>query len=248
MENNNNAEAKQMEGIIKTFEGAVKDKLFNKIYAYVLIAFLLINWQEIIILFKSKEDIYYTLAMVFTGQKYMLWGTEGIFFPAWFAHFGLPFVTGLFASVMAPYVTYLTSRVTSKWFAKIRREDGIADLAVEEEYQNHRLKVAQKTKDANNLAQEIERMFKENEILIARNNTLQERRTELFFGVKAMVDCYDEKKGLKTQSDVVDFLKSVEDSDFYKDQAIIRRINALIEDLKAIYFDDTFFAEDLTNK
>ena len=40
---------------------AIKDKIFNKIYFYILVSFLLVNWQEILILFKSSEDIFYTL-------------------------------------------------------------------------------------------------------------------------------------------------------------------------------------------
>ncbi len=37
---------------------AIKDKIFNKIYFYILVSFLLVNWQEILILFKSSEDIF----------------------------------------------------------------------------------------------------------------------------------------------------------------------------------------------
>ncbi|HBU5075864.1 hypothetical protein [Klebsiella pneumoniae] len=47
---------------------AIKDKIFNKIYFYILVSFLLVNWQEILILFKSSEDIFYTLSIIFTRE------------------------------------------------------------------------------------------------------------------------------------------------------------------------------------
>ena len=50
-------------------EDAVKDKLFNKVFAYIFISFLISNWRDIFILLKSKDDVMYTLSMVFVGEK-----------------------------------------------------------------------------------------------------------------------------------------------------------------------------------
>lgn len=47
-----------------TIEEAIRDKLFNKLFAYVVVSFLVVNWQDIIILFKSKYDIYTTLSVM----------------------------------------------------------------------------------------------------------------------------------------------------------------------------------------
>ncbi|EBK9847484.1 hypothetical protein DX320_20135, partial [Salmonella enterica] len=41
-----------------TIEEAIRDKLFNKLFAYVVVSFFVVNWQDIIILFRSKYDIY----------------------------------------------------------------------------------------------------------------------------------------------------------------------------------------------
>ncbi|MHA0863172.1 hypothetical protein ACR9HT_02410 [Enterobacter wuhouensis] len=80
------------------FSNQIKDKLFNKVYFYIIVSFLLFNWQEIIILLKANEDIYYTLAIIFTGKNFL----GSIFLPAWLAHFGLPIITGLLASILSP--------------------------------------------------------------------------------------------------------------------------------------------------
>lgn len=226
---------------------SLKDKLFNKIYFYVLISFLLFNWQEIIILLKAKEDIYYTLSVIFTNQHYGIWFTNGIILPAWFAHFGLPLISGLIASVVAPFVTYLTSSVTSKWFARIRREDGLADLEVEKEYQDLRSAIARKTIEGNNLESKNLELQKENTLLLSKNKSLHDQRTTLFYGIKAFVDCYDERNGLHSNHDLVEFIKAVELTDFYKDDAIFKKIPKLVRDLKRMYTEGNYHPETRTN-
>lgn len=238
MESANNREDQvEKQSVLGTLHGGLRTKLFNKIYFYVLVSFLVLNWQEIIILIKSKEDIYYTLSMIFTGRSFWLPFIGDFVLSPWTAHFGLPLVTGLLASLGTPFITYNVSKPTSKWFARIRREDGMADLEVEKEYQQLRTSIAGETKKANGLEQENLELQKENELLLSRNKTLQEQRVELFYGIKAFVDCYDENKGLHTQSDIINFLKQAEQTDFYKDGSISRRLPKLIEDLKKAYVE-----------
>ncbi|WP_145915984.1 hypothetical protein [Hafnia alvei] len=238
MESANNSEDKlDKPSVLGTLHGELRTKLFNKIYFYVLVSFFVLNWQEIIILIKTKEDIYYTLSMIFTGQSFCLPFIGDFFLSPWSAHFGLPLVTGLIVSLGAPFVTYNVSKFTSKWFAKIRREDGMADLEVENEYQKLRASIADKTKKANNLEQENLELQKENELLLSKNKTLQERRVDLFYGIKAFVDCYDENKGIHTRTDIIDFLTQAEHTDFYRDESIIRKLPKLIEDLKKNYVE-----------
>ncbi|MEY6982611.1 hypothetical protein AB9B43_22505, partial [Escherichia coli] len=50
-----------------TIEEAIRDKLLNKLFAYVVGSFFVVNCQDIIILFKSKYDIYTTLSIVWVG-------------------------------------------------------------------------------------------------------------------------------------------------------------------------------------
>ncbi|MCU6683990.1 hypothetical protein M8320_18520 [Leclercia sp. H6W5] len=172
---------------------AIKDKIFNKIYFYILVSFLLINWQEILILFKSNEDIFYTLSIIFTSQMwfdYML--------PAWFAHFGLPILFGTLASALTPFVTYWISKVTAKRFAKIRRADRKADLEVEDEFQDLRIKLVTKTNKADNLLNRINLLEMQNATMSKKNTQPQEHRRQLFFGIKAFVDYYETKGELKT--------------------------------------------------
>lgn len=238
VESANNSEDKvEKPSVLGTLHGGLRTKLFNRIYFYVLVSFLVLNWQEIIILIKTKEDVYYTLSMIFTGRSFWLPFIGDFVLSPWSAHFGLPLVTGLIASLGAPFITYNVSKSTSRWFARIRREDGMADLEVEKEYQKLRTSIADETKKANGLEQENLELQKENELLLRKNKALHEQRLELFYGIKAFVDCYDENKGINTQDDIIDFIKQAEYTDFYKDVSISRRLPKLIEDLKKTYVE-----------
>jgi len=222
------------------FSNQIKDKLFNKVYFYIIVSFLLFNWQEIIILLKANEDIYYTLAIIFTGKNFL----GSIFLPAWLAHFGLPIITGLLASILSPYITFAVFYLTSDCFAKIRHGDRIADQKVLGMLASARRALAKQDAEINSLEQRNMDLKKNNDALTNKNNELLERRRELFFGIKAFVDCYDEKEGLHNEADVIAFLKEVEHTEFYKDGAIIIKVPKLIEDLKRIYLEGAKLTEE----
>lgn len=226
------------------FSNQIKDKLFNKLYFYIIVSFLLFNWQEIIILLKAKEDIYYTLAIIFTGKTFF----GGIFLPAWLAHFGLPIITGLLASILSPYITFAVFYLTSDCFAKIRHGDRIADQKVLGMLASARRALARQDVEINSLEQRNLDLKKNNEALVSKNNELLERRRELYFGIKAFVDCYDEKEGLHNEADVIAFLKEVEHTEFYKDSGILRKAPKLIEDLKRVYLEGDKLTEDKNEK
>lgn len=226
------------------FSSQIKDKLFNKVYFYIIVSFLLFNWQEIIILLKAKEDIYYTLAIIFTGKTYF----GDIFVPAWVAHFGLPIITGLLASILSPYITFAVFYLTSDCFAKIRHGDRIADQKVLGMLASARRALAKQDIEINSLEQRNLDLKKNNDALVLKNNELLEKRRDLYFGIKAFVDCYDEKEGLHNEADVIAFLKEVEHTEFYKDGGIMKKAPLLIEDLKGIYIEGAKLAEEKNEK
>ena len=119
-------------------EYVIKDKLFNKVFAYIFISFLVVNWRDILILIKSKEDILYTLSIVFVGGELPFLG--GVVLSPWVAHFFLPFVYGVIASIVAPIVTLAVSYVTTNIYHEIKFLD-------ENAYENQLKKQAKKAKE-----------------------------------------------------------------------------------------------------
>ncbi|WP_135698299.1 hypothetical protein [Klebsiella pneumoniae] len=94
----------------------------------------------------------------------------------------MPILFGTLASALTPYVTYWISRVTAKEFAKIRRADRKADLEVEDEFQDLRIKLVTKTNKADSLLNRIKLLEMQNATLSEKNTQLQEHRKQLFFG------------------------------------------------------------------
>ncbi len=162
----------------------------------------------------------------------------GYMLPPWFAHFGVPILFGTLASALTPYVTYWISRVTAKEFAKIRRADRKADLEVEDEFQDLRIKLVTKTNKADSLLNRIKLLEMQNSTLSEKNTQLQEHRKQLFFGIKAFVDYYEAKGALKTPEDFAELFKLVEKTEFYKYITIVGRVNKLLDDIKSIYFEE----------
>ncbi|MDM4405826.1 hypothetical protein JJJ10_22290 [Klebsiella grimontii] len=233
------AEDKTQDSNLKNdLENAIKDKLFNKLFAYVFISFLVVNWQEILILFKSSDDILYTLSVVWTGRYILsmeMFDWAGVFLPAWGYHFGLPFIFGTIASVAMPWATQFIVSLTSRAYARIRHIDYEGDIKEKNRIQNLRIKLAEKTALASNLESKNARLTEQAEAFEKAIANLKHTRVELFYGVKAIVDIYDGLgQKIENPNDFAELLKSVEKSDFYKDQTL-SKISRLIDELKIAY-------------
>ncbi|EAC1412964.1 hypothetical protein EHU44_18825, partial [Escherichia coli] len=88
---------------LKSFSEIIKDKIFNKVFAYVVISFLIFNWKDILIILKSKDDILYTLSIVSVGGNVPF--IDNWIVSPWVYHVVIPFIYGVFASVLAPVLT-----------------------------------------------------------------------------------------------------------------------------------------------
>lgn len=218
----------------KPFESTLKDKVVNKLFIYILISFVVVNWQEILIILKAKEDIYYTLSMVFTSQRYHL-GSIDFMAPAWVAHFVLPFFFGSLASFVAPHLTYFISRYTALPLARMRHLENDADIRVKNQLLKVRMQFIETTKKSNKLEDEVARLRLDIDELTSTNKTLKNERIELFQGIASFVHAHDRIGGVKNEKDLVEFLKAVESSDFFKDQTLYGKVNKMVADLKEIY-------------
>ncbi|EIH1191645.1 hypothetical protein C5N85_004594, partial [Escherichia coli] len=131
---------------LKSFSEIIKDKIFNKVFAYVVISFLIFNWKDILIILKSKDDILYTLSIVFVGGNVPFF--DNWIVSPWVYHFVIPFGYGVFASVLAPILTLKISKLTSKLYTEIRYLDEDADYDKRIELQRKKTKLNQATNDA----------------------------------------------------------------------------------------------------
>ncbi|EOF4476002.1 hypothetical protein ACKWSL_004080 [Salmonella enterica] len=218
-----------------TIEEAIRDKLFNKLFAYVVVSFFVVNWQDIIILFRSKYDIYTTLSIVWVGEKYHFPYVGPIIVSPFVAHFVMPFIYGTTASVVMPYITMCISKATGRNYARIRYIDYEFDLEERARIKDLQINLKQKESKLLSLEKQTENQYKLLSAIEEKKREIESARVNLYHGIKVIVDIYKaKKKRISTQEDFADLLKAIEESDFYKDTGLWG-INKLIDDVETIY-------------
>ena len=192
-------------------EDAVKDKLFNKVFAYIFISFLISNWRDIFILLKSKDDVMYTLSMVFVGEKIPLFGD--VFVPSFVAHFVLPFIYGVVASILAPLLTLLISMVTGTIYAKLREIDKIEDK--KEQIRKINRDINDVTKKRKDVEERFEKEKKERESLKRELEEIREQIKCVDSDIHHIIELYREKgERINSLDDFYEFFTAVKSSSF----------------------------------
>ena len=224
-----------IDSIKGTMDEAIKDKLFNKLFAYVVVSFFVVNWQEILILFKSKYDIYTTLSIVWVGDKYQVPYFGTFIVSPFLAHFVMPFIYGTVASIVMPYITMRISKVTGRNYAQIRYIDREFDSEERARVKKLLRNLKQKEEELLKLEEQIAGQQKILNTIEEKKREIESARVALSHGIKVIIDVYKAKeKRISTKEDFADLLKAIEESDFYKDTGL-RGINKLIDDVETIY-------------
>ncbi|EIT0910320.1 hypothetical protein L1G24_003814, partial [Escherichia coli] len=166
-----------------TIEEAIRDKLFNKLFAYVVVSFFVVNWQDILILFKSKYDIYTTLSIVWVGDEYNIPFLSSFILPPFVAHFVMPFIYGTVASVIIPYVTLFISKATGRNYARIRYLDYEFDLKEKAKIEDLMFDLRSKESARLDLDAAIEERIKSLSAIDSKNKELLDDRVALFEGI-----------------------------------------------------------------
>ncbi|MFP9467460.1 hypothetical protein AB6D37_01775 [Pectobacterium brasiliense] len=83
-----------------TAEGIIRDRLKGPLYAYVLTSLVLFNWDNLAILFISKQDVEFRISLL-----YVTWDS--------WLYFWRPFFYGLVSSIIMPFVSLLIHAITS---------------------------------------------------------------------------------------------------------------------------------------
>lgn len=224
-----------IDSIKGTMDEAIKDKLFNKLFAYVVVSFFVVNWQEILILFKSKYDIYTTLSIVWVGDKYQIPYFGTFIVSPFLAHFVMPFIYGTIASIVMPYITMRISKLTGRNYAQIRYIDHEFDSEEKARVKALLRNLKKKEEELLKLEEQIEGQQKILNTIEEKKREIESARVALYHGIKVIVDIYKAKdKRISTKEDLADLLKAIEESDFYKDTGLWG-INKLIDDVETIY-------------
>ncbi|MFV2240454.1 hypothetical protein ACNITM_18155 [Escherichia coli] len=229
-----------VDSVKNTMEYVIKDKVFNKLFAYIFISFLVVNWRDILILLKSKEDVLYTLSIVFTGEKIQF--LDGEILPPWFAHFFLPFFYGVIASIVAPVITLAVSCITTKVYYKIKILDNKTDENEKEKLAKRAKKRAEREIEASYSQQKLDERKKELEDILNKIEDEKEKYdimkerfddaiTLTYKNIHILPTLYENRKcKIETPQDLYDFIAAIKKTSFYSTD-----FNELFSDISRLY-------------
>ncbi|EGZ6560467.1 hypothetical protein JJF66_003888 [Escherichia coli] len=217
-----------------SFGDAIKDKLFNKVFAYILISFLIINWKDILILMKSKDDILYTLSVTFVGGKIPL-VYEGVL-PPWLYHFCLPFIFGIIASIAAPIVTLCVSKLTSKIYTEIRYLDADMDQNKRKALQIKETEIIKSINDTQFNKRIMDENKNELERLLRQQKEIMAAIKLLYDDVGVIIELFKSKGvGIDSPEKLYDFVMAIKKTSLYNGD---HDFNKLVADISNL-FDKT---------
>ncbi|HBR5116498.1 TPA: hypothetical protein ACQ7SR_002861 [Klebsiella pneumoniae] len=118
--------------IVGSVAEAVKDRLTNRLYIYMFSSLVAANWQHILIILKSKNDIELTLGiMAFENHLFIL-------------YFLLPLIVGAVLALFMPYCTRIVSEYTASQYYLIKNSDKVGQTALELKLATEKEKISEK--------------------------------------------------------------------------------------------------------
>lgn len=193
------------------------DKLRNNFYGYLIISFLIFNFENVILILKSKDKIEMTLIYIQAQQEFS-WN----FFwkPLWF---------GVAASLLMPAVTAAYVVLTGVFDAIRTESKGVGSTAWA------RVKLANETRlteSKDNLEQlklDIKSKKAEYKILIAEIDSRLEQKTKLESYLDKLAKVFGVYRNNYNHRDMIGLLKEVEKADITKHFPDTRLLNDLIQ-------------------
>lgn len=174
-------------GFLSSVIETAKDRLTNRLYMYMFSSVLVANWQHILIILKSKNDIELTLGLM-TFDAYFS-----------FFYFYFPLLIGAALAILMPYCTRFISELTASQYYLIKNSEqfGLSTLKL-------------KTAKRNEKISEIELRRANNEAkadnLKQTRDLLESQSTSYFHWLQGILKAYNETGG---KIDTADDLKNI---------------------------------------
>lgn len=122
------------EGIKEQINQAVKDRLSNPVWGYIILSWLGFNWESLAILFMSEAPLKVRLDYITSQEHHLI-----LFFVA-------PVVTGSLIAILTPYIQWLLSEA-HKWADNKHRE--AINSRLERQYEDQESMAEKKARGAN---------------------------------------------------------------------------------------------------
>ncbi|MFI8014903.1 hypothetical protein ACIEGK_27960 [Citrobacter freundii] len=213
------------------------ERFKNGLYGYILTSFVVFNWENIILILKSKNDIEMTLIYISLQQNFS-WN-----------FFWLPLLLGIFAAFMMPLVSTLYSLTIAGITEASKDSEGIGTLTWRNIKSSLEMKSMLKDKSIEKLKSEVTELNDKRTNLLDHIGLLLEQKENLELFLNKVLDVYEKHPELKTKQNLIDFLDSVKEQEIYNSYpggADLRKLLNLSIEAKEIQVTDKI--PDTNNK
>ena len=213
------------------------ERFKNGLYGYILTSFVVFNWENIILILKSKNDIEMTLIYISLQQNFS-WN-----------FFWLPLILGVIAAFIMPVISTFYS-LSIAGFTEARKDsEGFGTIAWRNIKSSLELKNKLKRKSIEQLKLEVKELNDKRTTLLDHNGLLVEQKENLELFLNKVLDIYEKHPELKTKQNLFDFLSAVKEQkiyDFYPGGADLRKLLNLTFEVEEVQITDK--SQDIENK
>lgn len=208
------------EKIIDVITGEIKGRIYNRVYSFIITSILAANWQHILIIIKSKQNIYTTLSNITSTPYFLLF------------YFIFPLLAGIVISIAMPHVTKIVEQRTAKANSYIRNSQILGDEAFKRDLELERKKTSQIALEAAKNALETSELYKKRDNL--------ESQSKMYYNwLQGLLKSYESiGSKIETAEDLQKLLLALNENNAVYDQAIIPGFKGIMEDLKK-YLDES---------
>ncbi|PBI79748.1 hypothetical protein A9993_08350 [Rahnella victoriana] len=202
------------EKLSEIITGAIKERIYNRVYSFIITSILAANWQHILIIIKSKQNIYTTLNNITSTPYFLL------------LYFVAPVIMGVIISIVMPYVTNFVEQRTAKVNARIRNSRVLGDEAFKKDLELEREKTSKIKLNAANIALATSELHNQRDAL--------ESQSKMFYlWLQGLLKSYESiGSKIETAEDLQKLLLALNENNAVYDQAIIPGFKKMMDDLK----------------
>lgn len=203
----------------KSFWNIFPDRFKNGFYGYIITSFILFNWENIVLILKSKNDIEMTLIYISVQQNFT------------FNFFWLPFIYGILAAFIMPLISTGYSLYTGGMTAMRNDSLGFGGLLWNNIKKNLELKQSGILDTIDKLNTEVIQLKKDSDKLRddIKERLILKENLEVFLG--KVVDVYQEHPSINTEIELLEILYAMKHRgifEYYSGGSDIRFINNLL--------------------
>lgn len=203
--------------IKETVSEAIKERLHNRVYAYILTSVIAANWQHILIILKSKRDINSILTDITATNSFELY------------YFITPTFCGIVLALTMPFLTKYVEIFTAKQYVLIKNSQLIGE-------ENFKLDIERRRKKTSEINLKTVINEKEASTIIYQTELLKSQSTSYYNWLRGLLTSYNKIGGkIENEQDLKRLLFELENNNSVFDEAILPEFKKMMHELKAVH-------------